>query len=173
VTDGQVAAQIRELTAGVAHMPDYVVDTLALGVAKIAASRYPDPVIVRMSDFKSNEYRGLLGGEFFEPREENPMLGLRGASRYYHPVYRDAFELECRTIKRARDEAVKWMIARVIETAHQHGCKVGICGQAPSYYPYFAAFLVQCGIDSISLRPASVLPACRRIAAAEAALGEG
>ena len=79
------------------------VDTLALGVAKIAASRYPGPVVVRMSDFKSNEYRGLLGGEYFELEEENPMLGLRGASRYYHPLYREAFMLECQAIKRARE----------------------------------------------------------------------
>ena len=266
VTDEAVADKIRAVTAGYSHLSDYFVDTLALGVAKIAASRYPDPVIVRMSDFKSNEYRGLLGGEFFEPHEENPMLGLRGASRYYHPLYREAFALECEAIRRARqqmgfdnivvmipfcrtpaeadkvlevmataglrrgesglqvyvmceipsnvilaeqfarrfdgfsigsndltqlvlgidrdsselkalfdarDEAVKRMIAQVIDTAHKHGSRVGICGQAPSDYPEFAAFLVECGIDSISLNPDSVLPACRHIAEAEAKLTEG
>ena len=103
IADGAVLEKIRQLSAGHANMPDYFVDTLALGVAKIAASRYPGPVVVRMSDFKSNEYRGLLGGEYFELEEENPMLGLRGASRYYHPLYREAFMLECQAIKRARE----------------------------------------------------------------------
>ncbi len=260
VTDPVALNAIKQLSRGYDNMPDYFVDTLALGVAKIAASHYPNPVIVRMSDFKSNEYRGLLGGEFFELTEENPMLGLRGASRYYHPLYREAFALECQAIKRAREEmgfdnivvmipfcrtpdeadkvlevmadaglqrgdnglqvyvmceipsnvilaeafsqrfdgfsigsndltqlvlgidresaelkymfdardpAIKSMIAQVIEVAHQFGRKVGICGQAPSDHPEFAEFLVECGIDSISLNPDSVAKASHHIAEAE------
>jgi pyruvate,water dikinase len=104
VTNEKVRAKIAQLTKGYQTPPDYFVDKLALGVGKIAASQYPKPVIVRMSDFKSNEYRGLLAGEFFEIEEENPMLGLRGASRYYHPLYRDAFKLECQAIIKARQE---------------------------------------------------------------------
>lgn len=260
ITDDAVLDQIKELTASHANPADYFIETLALSVGKIAASRYPDPVIVRMSDFKSNEYRGLIGGQFFEIVEENPMLGLRGASRYYHPLYREGFELECRAIKYARevmgfsniismipfcrtvgeadkvlevmanaglkrgenglqvyvmceipsniiladkfaerfdgfsigsndltqlilgidrdsaelqdmfdagDEAVKIMIKQVITVAHQQGCKVGICGQAPSDHPEFAEFLVNCGIDSISLNPDSVAKASKYIASAE------
>lgn len=260
ISDPEVMDKIEQLTRGYLDLPDYFVDKLALGVAKIAASQYPRPVIVRMSDFKSNEYRGLLGGEYFEIDEENPMLGLRGASRYYHPLYRDAFKLECRAIIRAReqmgfdniivmipfcrtpgeadkvlevmaeaglvrgqkglqiyvmceipsniilaeefarrfdgfsigsndltqlilgidrdsvelkplfdtrDAAVKRMIAQVIKVAHEQGCKVGICGQAPSDHPEFAEFLVECGIDSISLNPDSVAKASVHIAFAE------
>lgn len=260
VSDDKVRAKIAKLTQGYQNPPDYFIDKLALGVGKIAASQYPKPVIVRMSDFKSNEYRGLLAGEFFELEEENPMLGLRGASRYYHPLYRDAFKLECKAIIKARqemgfdniivmipfcrtpseadkvlavmaeagltrgdnglqvyvmceipsniilaaqfaqrfdgfsigsndltqlvlgidrdsvelkplfdarDEAVKIMIAQVIKVAHQHHCKVGICGQAPSDHPEFAEFLVECGIDSISLNPDSVAKASIHIAKAE------
>lgn len=260
VTDEAVLDKINSLTRGYAHLPDYFIDNLALGVGKIAASQYPKPVIVRMSDFKSNEYRGLLAGKYFELDEENPMLGLRGASRYYHPLYRQAFELECQAIVKAReqmgfdniivmipfcrtpgeadkvlevmagaglkrgkqglqiyvmceipsnvilaeqfsrrfdgfsigsndltqlvlgidrdsselkplfdarDDAVKSMIAQVIRVAHQCGCKVGICGQAPSDHPEFAEFLVECGIDSISLNPDSVARACVHIAKAE------
>lgn len=260
VTDSKVKQQISELCCGYAQGGDYFVDNLALGVAKIAASQYPKPVIVRMSDFKSNEYRGLLGGEFFELMEENPMLGLRGASRYYHKLYREAFMLECQAIVKvreqmgfdnvivmipfcrtpdeadkvlavmseagltrgdkglqvyvmceipsniilaaefaqrfdgfsigsndltqlvlgidrdstelkslfdARNDAVKSMIAQVIKVAHECGCKVGICGQAPSDHPEFAEFLVACGIDSISLNPDSVAKASVHIALAE------
>jgi pyruvate,water dikinase len=261
ITDQATAQAIAELTRGYAQPADFFVETLALGIAKIAASRWPDPVIVRTSDFKSNEYRGLLGGEFFEPEEENPMLGLRGASRYYHPIYAEAFALECQALKTAREvmgfsnviamipfcrtpeeadrvlalmaaaglergrdgfqvyvmceipsnvilaeqfaqrfdgfsigsndltqlvlgvdrdsaelktlfdarnEAVKRMITQVIEVAHELGCKVGICGQAPSDHPEFAEFLVHAGIDSISLNPDSVAAASVHIAAAEA-----
>ena len=235
-------------------------DHLAWGIAKIAASRHPDPVIVRMSDFKTNEYAHLIGGEQFEPVEENPMLGFRGASRYYSERYRDGFALECRAVKRVReemgltnvivmipfcrtlneadsvlevlaanglrrgdhgleiyvmaeipsnvilaeefahrfdgfsigsndltqlvlgvdrdsaelaglfderDEAVKRMIADLIASAHRAGSRVGICGQAPSDHPEYAAWLVQLGIDSISLNPDSVVGALRRIAQAE------
>ena len=260
VTDPAISSKIDELTQRYPHKPDYFIDSLALGIGKIAASQYPRPVIVRMSDFKSNEYRGLLGGEFFELMEENPMLGLRGASRYYHPLYREAFKLECQAILKARqemgfsniivmipfcrttgeadkvfevmaesglergkdglqiyvmceipsnviladrfaqrfdgfsigsndltqlvlgidrdsaelkpmfdarDDAVKDMIAQVIEVAHRYGCKVGICGQAPSDHPEFAEFLVNCGIDSISLNPDSVAKGCQQVAKAE------
>lgn len=256
----RVRDQIEQLTRGYTRKSDYFVDRLALGIAKIAASQYPHPVIVRMSDFKSNEYRGLLGGECFEIEEQNPMLGLRGASRYYNERYREAFELECEAVKSARealgfdniivmipfcrtiaeadkvlevmrqaglergvgglkiyvmceipsnviladqfalrfdgfsigsndltqlvlgidrdsaelaslfdarDEAVKRMISQVIRVAHQQGRKVGICGQAPSDHPEFAAFLVEEGIDSISLNPDSVVSAMTHIAAAE------
>ncbi len=262
ITDEDVLSQIRELTRAYPEPSDYFVENLALGLGKIAASRYPGPVIVRTSDFKSNEYRELIGGKFFEPHEENPMLGLRGASRYYHPVYREGFQLECRAIRHAREvmgfdniivmipfcrtpeeadkvleamaeaglsrgdgleiyvmceipsnivlaeefakrfdgfsigsndltqlvlgidrdsaelkslfdarnDAVKRMIEQVIGEAHRHGCKVGICGQAPSDHPDFAQFLVTCGIDSISLNPDSVLRASRSIADAEKTL---
>lgn len=260
VTDPAMAQTLRQRCAGSATLPDFFVDNLALGVGKIAASQYPKPVIVRMSDFKSNEYRGLIGGEFFELHEENPMLGLRGASRYYHPRYQEAFQLECRAIIKARDEmgfnniivmipfcrtvseadkvlevmalaglkrgekglqvyvmceipsniilaerfaerfdgfsigsndltqlilgidrdsaelkpmfdarddAVKKVIEQVIKVAHSKGCKVGICGQAPSDHPEFAEFLVACGIDSISLNPDSFAKGCEVVARAE------
>jgi pyruvate,water dikinase len=260
VNDNKVNQKISDLCHGYEKEADYFVDKLALGIAKIAASQYPKPVIVRMSDFKSNEYRSLLAGEFFELNEENPMLGLRGASRYYHKIYREAFLLECQAIVKvrqqmgfdnvivmipfcrtpdeadkvlsvmteanlkrgvnglqvyvmceipsniilaeefaqrfdgfsigsndltqlvlgidrdstelqslfdARNDAVKSMIAQVIKVAHHCGCKVGICGQAPSDHPEFAEFLVNCGIDSISLNPDSVVRASAHIALAE------
>lgn len=96
--------QIRELTQGYPDKREYFVDKLACGIAKIAASQYPHPVIVRMSDFKTNEYANLIGGSAFEPKEENPMLGFRGASRYYSDRYQAGFELECQAIKRAREQ---------------------------------------------------------------------
>lgn len=260
ITDPEVENQIRTRCEGFDTLADYFVDNLALGVSKIAASQYPKPVIVRMSDFKSNEYRGLLGGDFFELHEENPMLGLRGASRYYHPRYKEAFQLECKAILKAReeigfdniivmipfcrtvseadkvlevmaeaglkrgenglqvyvmceipsnviladrfaerfdgfsigsndltqlvlgidrdsaelkpmfdarDDAVKSLIEQVIHVAHSKGCKVGICGQAPSDHPEFAEFLVSCGIDSISLNPDSFAKGCTVVAKAE------
>ncbi|MYZ47630.1 phosphoenolpyruvate synthase [Propylenella binzhouense] len=104
VEDEAARRTITELTRGYSDKTDYFVDTLARGVAKIAAPSHPDPVIVRMSDFKSNEYAHLVGGAGFEPQEENPMLGLRGASRYYSPRYREGFALECRAIRKAREE---------------------------------------------------------------------
>ena len=243
-------AKIADLTWGYERKADFFIDRLAYGMGSIAAAFYPKPVIVRMSDFKSNEYANLLGGKQFEPDEENPMIGWRGASRYYHPKYREAFGLECVALKRVRDEmglanvipmipfcrtpeegrkvlgemskyglergqgglqvyvmcelpsnvilmeqfaevfdgfsigsndltqlvlgldrdsalvaevfderhdAVGKMIEKAITMAHDCGRKIGICGQAPSDYPEFAQFLVDLGIDSISLNPDSVL----------------
>ncbi|MGF1602868.1 MAG: phosphoenolpyruvate synthase [Thermosynechococcaceae cyanobacterium] len=248
--DPLVKDAIATLTTHYPYKPDFFMDKLAHGVGTIAAAFYPKPVIVRMSDFKSNEYANLLGGQQFEPHEENPMLGWRGASRYTDGPYREAFELECRAIRRVRtemgltnvipmipfcrtpeegqkvleemakhglergkddlqvyvmcevptnviladqfsdifdgfsigsndltqlilgldrdsslvaplfderNEAVKEMIRQVIAKAKANGRKVGICGQAPSDYPEFAQFLVEQGIDSISLNPDSVL----------------
>ncbi len=266
LTDPAARREIAELTRGYADRSEYFVDRLARGLARIAAVQYPNPVIVRMSDFKSNEYANLVGGAEFEPEEENPMLGFRGASRYYSPRYRDGFALECRAIRRLREElgftnvvvmipfcrsireadrvlavmaeyglerganglevyvmceipsnvvlaaafaerfdgfsigsndltqltlgvdrdaealaelfdeqdpAVRWMVRRVIEAAHEAGARVGLCGQAPSDHPAFAAFLVECGIDSISVSPDSFLAVKGRVAEAErAAPGE-
>lgn len=263
--DRKAWKQIRELTKGYKDKQQYFVDNLARGIGKIAASQYPHPVIVRMSDFKTNEYADLIGGSAFEPKESNPMLGFRGASRYYSDRYRAGFALECRAIKQVRevlgfdnviimipfcrrlqeadkvlevlaenglrrgenglqiyvmceipsnvfladqfaerfdgfsigsndltqlvlgvdrdsselselfderDEAVKQAIQTVIEKAHNHNCKVGICGQAPSDYPDFSAFLVRCGIDSISLNPDSVVQAMHQVAEQEQELAK-
>ena len=104
VVDEVEKAKIAELTMGYERKADFFIDRLAYGMGAIAAAFYPKPVIVRMSDFKSNEYANLLGGKQFEPDEENPMIGWRGASRYYHPKYKDAFGLECVALKRVRDE---------------------------------------------------------------------
>ncbi|MCB9994460.1 MAG: phosphoenolpyruvate synthase [Hyphomicrobiaceae bacterium] len=257
-------AEIEELTKGYPDKPAYFVDKLSRGLARLGAAAYPNPVIVRMSDFKTNEYAGLLGGAQFEPKEENPMIGFRGASRYYSPKYRDGFALECKAIKRARDEmgfnniimmipfcrstheadrvlevmaenglkrgenglkvyvmceipanvvladafakrfdgfsigsndltqltlgvdrdsedlaslfdeqdpAVEWMISNVMREAHKAGAKVGLCGQGPSDHPQFAEFLVECGIDSISVTPDSFVAVKRHVAAAEKRLG--
>jgi len=101
--DRKARRQIERLTRGYADKTEYFVDTLARGLARIAAAHYPKPVIVRTSDFKTNEYARLIGGEAFEPKEENPMLGWRGASRYYSEGYRDGFALECRALRRARE----------------------------------------------------------------------
>ena len=261
--DASARQQIEEMTRGYKDKTEYFVEHLAYGIAQIAASQYPDPVIVRMSDFKTNEYANLIGGAQFEPKEENPMLGFRGASRYYDERYREGFALECRAIRRAREEmglmnvvvmipfcrtveeadkvlqvmaenglkrgknglqvyvmceipsnvilaeefaerfdgfsigsndltqlvlgvdrdstdlaklfderndAVKRMMAMVIDSAHKAHRKVGICGQAPSDYPEIAAFLVRQGIDSISLNPDSVIQVKKRVAATEKAM---
>lgn len=104
VREKQARAQIAELTAGYPDGPSFFIDTLAHGVARIAAVHHPNHVIVRMSDFKTNEYADLVGGRSFEPVEANPMLGWRGASRYYSDAYRDGFALECRAIRKAREE---------------------------------------------------------------------
>ena len=260
--DKDAKKQIRELTRNYDDKSEYFVDQLAQGIATIAASQYPDPVILRMSDFKTNEYADLIGGQQFEFAEENPMLGFRGASRYYHERYRAGFALECAAVKRVRetigldnlvvmipfcrtlgeadrvlkvmaeeglvrgqrgleiyvmveipanvvlaeqfaqrfdgfsigsndltqltlgidrdsailkelfderDEAVMTTIAQVIRAANKTGTKIGICGQAPSDYPDFASFLVEEGIDSISLNPDSVIGVIRRVAEVEKA----
>ncbi len=104
LTDADAKARIEELTRGFDDKTDYFVDTLARGLSRIAAVHHPNPMIVRMSDFKTNEYAELLGGRQFEPEEENPMIGFRGASRYYSDDYRDGFALECRAISRLRKE---------------------------------------------------------------------
>jgi pyruvate,water dikinase len=102
--DADAKRQIAELTEGYKDKTEYFVDRLARGLARIAAAQHPKPVIIRMSDFKTNEYANLIGGAAFEPKEENPMIGFRGASRYYSPRYRDGFALECRAILRLREE---------------------------------------------------------------------
>ncbi|WP_067731997.1 phosphoenolpyruvate synthase [Novosphingobium naphthalenivorans] len=254
------ARTIEELTQGYATPADYFVDRLARGIAKLATPYHPHPAIVRLSDFKTNEYAHLLGGSAFEPAEENPMIGFRGASRYYNERYREGFALECRALKQVREElgftnvvimvpfcrttaeadqvlevmaenglkrgenglqvymmceipanvilaeefakrfdgfsigsndltqltlgidrdsdlladlfderneAVKRMVAQAIAKAHEARIKIGICGQAPSNYPEFAAFLVDEGIDSISLNPDSFVRTVGSIAHAE------
>jgi len=256
VADRGERRRIEELIAGFPDGSSFFVEKLAREVGMIAAAFYPDDVIVRMSDFKTNEYAGLLGGSGFEPGEANPMIGFRGASRYYDDRYREGFLLECRAMRRVREEmgldnvklmipfcrtveegrrvlgvmaegglergkkglevyvmceipsnvvlaeefagifdgfsigsndltqlilgldrdseivahlydernpAVKRMIADVISRVRAAGRKIGICGQAPSDYPEFAEFLVECGIDSISLNPDTVLPTTLRI----------
>ncbi len=256
----EVRREIEARTNGYKSGREYFIDRLSQGIAVLAAAFYPKPVILRMSDFKTNEYAKLLGGEAFEPSEENPMLGWRGASRYYHPDYKEGFLLEVEAVRRVRDEmgltnlvvmipfcrtveegqqvlatmkegglergknglevymmaeipsnvilaeefsqifdgfsigsndltqlvlgvdrdstqvaalfdernqAVRWACAELIQKAHKHGRKVGICGQAPSDYPEFAAFLVEAGIDSISLNPDSVVRTKRRIVETE------
>jgi pyruvate,water dikinase len=136
--DEAAKAEIDKLTAGYADRTEYFVDKLATGLARIAAAFHPKPVIVRMSDFKTNEYASLLGGAQFEPKEENPMIGFRGASRYYSPRYKEGFALECRAIKRLRNELgfanVVMMIPfcrstneadRVLEVMAENGLKRG------------------------------------------------
>lgn len=260
VEDEDEVRKIRKLTTGYGDLKEYFIDRLASGISKIAASQYPHPVIVRTSDFKTNEYAGLIGGRYFEPHEENPMLGWRGASRYYSDNYREGFELECRALKKVRkvtgldnvivmipfcrtlteadkvlqvmagfglkrgenglqiymmceipsnyilaekfakkfdgfsigsndltqlvlgvdrdsgpmahlfdenDLAVKTAIREVIKRAHRSGIKVGFCGQAPSDDAEYAKFLVDCGIDSISVVPDSVVGVVQKVAEAE------
>jgi pyruvate,water dikinase len=263
LADAGAKAEIEKLTAGYRDKPRFFVDRLAQGVAMIAAAFYPKDVILRLSDFKSNEYANLIGGRAYEPSEENPMIGFRGASRYYHPRYQAGFALECRAVKKVRDEmgltnlklmipfcrtieegrrvqaemekhglkrgedgleiyvmceipsnvilaeefaeifdgfsigsndltqlilgvdrdseivasifdernpAVKKMIAQVIATCKAKGRKIGICGQAPSDYPEFARFLVEQGVDSISLNPDTILKTTLAILATERAI---
>ncbi len=102
--DKKAKKRIQKLTADYENKEEYFVDHLARGIARIAASQYPHPVVVRMSDFKTDEYANLIGGEQFEPKEANPMLGFRGASRYYSDRYREGFALECRAIRKVREE---------------------------------------------------------------------
>lgn len=264
VKDAHVRETINELTHGYANKSQYFVDKLAEGASIIGAAFWPNDVIIRFSDFKSNEYANLIGGKQFEPSEHNPMIGWRGASRYYSDVYREAFELECQAIKKVRDEmgitnikamvpfcrdlreadnvlsimakqglkrgvngfeaymmieipsnvilaeqfadrfdgfsigsndltqltlgvdrdnhevahvydennpAVKALIRMVVSVAKKKKVKIGICGQAPSDYPEFARFLVETGIDSISLAPDTVVKTTIDIAKTEKKLG--
>ncbi|WP_224026203.1 phosphoenolpyruvate synthase [Arthrobacter sp. NicSoilC5] len=141
VADPEEAALIRKLTSGYQDPQEYFIDVLATGIAKIAALFHPKPVIVRLSDFKSNEYSHLIGGSAFERPEENPMLGFRGASRYYSSHYREGFALECRAIKRVREQAgfsnVIVMVPfcrtvreadQVIQAMEEHGLVRGVDG---------------------------------------------
>jgi pyruvate,water dikinase len=265
VTDAAVRSKIETMTRGYNDRRDFFVDKLAQGVAKIGAAFWPNEVIVRMSDFKSNEYANLIGGTFFEPHEENPMIGFRGASRYYDEKYRAAFALECEAMKKVRNEmgltnvklmipfcrtveegekvikvmadkglvqgengleiymmveipsnviliedfgkifdgfsigsndltqltlgldrdsaevahifdernkAVMDLIRIAITKSNKMGKKIGICGQAPSDYPEFARFLVECGIDSISLNSDTVIKTTVEILETEKSLSE-
>jgi len=262
----EVRRQVEEVTEAYPDKRAYFVETLSQGIGLIAAAFYPRPVLLRFSDFKTNEYARLLGGHLFEPKEENPMLGWRGASRYYHPDYKEGFLLEVAAVRRVREEmglknlmvmvpfcrtpeegekvlevmaegglrrgegglevhvmaeipsnvleaeafaelfdgfsigsndltqlalgldrdservahlfderreTVKRLAAMLIEKAHAKGKKVGICGQAPSDYPEFAAFLVERGIDSLSLNPDALLRTVREVAEVERRLGIG
>ncbi len=257
---GPIKTKIDELTKGYDNKKEYFVDKLSQGVAKIAAAFHPNDVILRLSDFKSNEYANLIGGHMYEPTEDNPMIGWRGASRYYRPGYKEGFALECKAIKRVRDsmgltnlkvmvpfcrtvdegkkvlnemsknglkrgknglqvyvmceipanvilaeefckifdgfsigtndltqltlgldrdselvsdiydernDAVKTLVSHVISVARKKGKKIGLCGDAPSTYPEFAQFLVECGIDSISLSPDAVVSTTLKIAQME------
>ena len=141
IDDAEVKANIDQLTLGYDDKPQFFVDKLAQGVAMIAAAFYPKDVIVRLSDFKTNEYANLIGGRAYEPVEENPMLGFRGASRYYNPRYRAGFALECRAMKKVRDEMgltnVKLMVPfcrtvdegrKVMAEMEKHGLKRGESG---------------------------------------------
>lgn len=253
IKDEAVKKKIDELTFGYDNKKQFYIDKLSEGVGMIAAAFYPKDVIIRLSDFKSNEYANLIGGLQYEPTEANPMIGWRGASRYYDPKYKPAFELECEALKKVRDvmgltnlkimipfcrtveegrevkkimaqhglrqgkngleiyvmaeipsnivlardfakefdgfsigsndltqltlgldrdsglmtsvagvaneknEAVKSLIRYLIEVGKETGTKVGICGQAPSDFPDFAQFLVELGIDSISLTPDTII----------------
>ncbi len=248
--DDEIRAQIDAKTGGYAGPVEYYVDRLAEGISTIAAAFFPKPVIVRLSDFKSNEYANLIGGARYEPHEENPMLGFRGASRYVSEDFKDCFELECRTLRKVRDDmgldnvwamipfvrtvdegrqvinvmrgfglergknglklimmcelpsnalladefldlfdgfsigsndltqltlgldrdsgliahlfderdpAIKKLLEMAIQACRRRGKYIGICGQGPSDYPDLAKWLMEQGIESISLNPDSVV----------------
>jgi pyruvate,water dikinase len=266
--DADIAEIVKKIEAKTTAYPgdkkQFFIDKLAEGVSRIGAGFYPKDVIVRLSDFKSNEYANLIGGTLYEPEESNPMIGWRGASRYYDPKYKPAFELECMALLKVRNEmglnniklmvpfcrtpeegrkvievmrefglvqgenglevyvmceipsnvisadafsdvfdgfsigsndltqltlgldrdsdlvahiyderndAVKDMVRMVIKTAKRRGRKIGICGQAPSDFPEFATFLVECGIDSMSLISDTVIKTRLAVAAKEKELG--
>ena len=264
VTDEKARKQIEDLTYGFGDYKEYFVEKLAMGVGTIAAAFYPRPVVVRLSDFKSNEYANLIGGKFFELEENNPMLGFRGASRYYSDRYREGFALECAALKRVRevmglnnvivmipfcrrvdearrvlaemeknglkrgegglqvylmcevpsnvilvdefcqlvdgmsigsndltqltlgidrdseilakdfderDPAVKIMVALAILGNRRNKKHSGLCGQAPSDYPEFAQFLVEEGIDSISINPDTVMKITLKVLETEKTIG--
>jgi pyruvate,water dikinase len=134
INDLEVKDKIEKITKIFDNKEDYFINKLAEATAKMAAAFYPKDVVVRMSDFKSNEYANLLGGHQFEPKEENPMIGFRGASRYYHPLYKDAFEMECLAMKKVRDDMgftnVKLMIpfCRTITEAQKVIAVMNACG---------------------------------------------
>jgi len=266
--DSKIASIVKKIesmtSAYTGDKKHFFIDRLAEGVGRIGAGFYPKDVIVRLSDFKTNEYANLVGGSLYEPVESNPMIGWRGASRYYDEKYKPAFELECKALLKARNdmgltniklmvpfcrtpeegrkvikvmkefglvqgendlevyvmceipsnvisadafcdvfdgfsigsndltqltlgldrdsdlvshifdernEAVKTMVRMVIDVAKHRGKKIGICGQAPSDFPEFATFLVECGIDSISLIPDTVIKTRFAVAAKEKELG--
>lgn len=264
VQDDGEREQLAQLTHNYASAEDYFVQKLSEGVGTIAAAFYPKPVVVRMSDFKTNEYATLLGGSWFEFDEANPMIGFRGASRYIHPAYAEGFALECKAMKRVRDEmgltnvilmipfcrrveearrvldymaqlglkrgeqglevyvmceipnnviqidafsehfdgfsigsndltqltlgvdrdsaiiaedfderdpGVKEMIRLAVEGSRRNGKHCGLCGQAPSDYPEMAGFLVEIGIDSMSLNPDTVLQTTQLVLETERRLG--
>jgi len=265
ITDQDIRQAVESLTEGYRDGAEYFVRKLSEGVATIAAAFWPRPVVVRMSDFKTNEYATLLGGRDFEPIEDNPMIGFRGAARYTHPAYAEGFALECAAMKRVRDEmglnnvklmipfcrrideaekvlaamernglkrgenklevyvmceipnnvilidefarlfdgfsigsndltqltlgvdrdseivsfdfderdaGVKQMIRLAVEGARRNGRHSGLCGQAPSDYPEMAEYLVQIGIDSMSLNPDTVLETTQHILNVEKTLGK-
>ena len=264
VTDPDARAQLARLTRGYPDGASFFVQRLSEGIGTIAAAFWPKPVVVRMSDFKTNEYASLIGGADFEPGENNPMLGFRGASRYAHPAYAEGFALECHAMKRVReemgltnvilmlpfvrrvaeaeqvldrmaelglrrdenglkiyamceipnnvllidefskhfdgfsigsndltqltlgvdrdseivafdfderDEGVKQMIRLAVDGCRRNGTHSGLCGQAPSDYPDMAEFLVEIGIDSISLNPDTVLKTTEQVLQLEQRLG--
>jgi pyruvate,water dikinase len=264
VTDGQARQDLAQLVRGYRDGEHFFVERLAEGIGTIAAAFWPKPVVVRMSDFKTNEYANLLGGADFEPTEANPMLGFRGASRYAHPAYAEGFALECKAMLRVReemgltnvvlmvpfvrrvaeakqvvdrmaelglrrgenglevfamceipnnvilidrfaeyfdgfsigsndltqltlgvdrdseivafdyderDEGIKAMIRLAVEGCQRNHMHSGLCGQAPSDYPDMAEFLVELGIDSMSLNPDTVLKTTRQVLEVEARLG--
>ena len=255
-----IVKKIDELTAGYVNKTEFYVSELAEGIAKIAAAFYPNEVIIRFSDFKTNEYRTLVGGALYEPAEENPMLGWRGASRYYDPKFKEAFGLECKALKKVREEiglknvsvlipfcrtpeegkqvleamkanglergqnglkvyimceipsnilladefleicdgmsigsndltqltlgldrdsgivakianernpAVKKLIAEIIKKCKEKNKYIGICGQAPSDFPDYAEFLVEQGIESMSLNPDTIIKTLELVAEKE------
>ncbi len=125
LNDKELSATIKKMIAGFDNEEDFFIKRLSYGIAKIAAAFYPNKVIVRFSDFKSNEYYNLLGGKYFEPKEENPMIGWRGACRYYSEKYKAAFGLECKAIKRVREDmglknvVVMIPFCRTVEELHK------------------------------------------------------
>lgn len=265
LNDPELTASIQQLMVGFDSEEDFFIQKLSFGIARIASAFYPEKVIVRFSDFKTNEYYNLLGGKYYEPSEENPMIGWRGASRYYSKSYKEAFGLECKAIDNVRNNlgldnvvvmvpfcrtidelqkvqgvmkeyglergkdgleiylmaeipaniilaedfakhidgfsigsndltqlalgidrdsslvahlydemnpAVQEMIRMVIRKAKAAGVKVGICGQGPSDNPEFAKFLVEEGIDSVSVTPDSLVKTVNAIAEIEKVLGK-
>src|SRR5205807_2586331 len=165
----ELKEQIRAQMAGYASPVGFYVEKLAEGIAQIAAAFAPAPVIVRLSDFKSNEYANLIGGSRYEPQEENPMLGFRGASRYVDEGFLEHFDgmsigsndltqltlgldRDSAIVARhfdERDEAVRKLISMAIGACRAQGKYVGICGQGPSDHPDFARWLVEQGIESL------------------------